>query len=121
MKYLLVTSLMLFAPVAAHAAACSATDFSIEDFKAGAVGSGSSIHLILKGKLVNHCATAAAAQIRVDAKDGSGTVLASKQGWPGGTTNISPGQSVDFDLGRLIRYRSDMQTYSASIIDVRTW
>ncbi|MBB5359920.1 hypothetical protein HDE76_003160 [Rhodanobacter sp. ANJX3] len=120
MKYLLVTSLMLFTPMAAHAA-CSASDFSIEDFKAGTVGSGGAMHLILKGKLVNHCATPAAAQVRVDAKSGSGAVLATKQGWPGGTTNISPGQSVDFDLGRLVRYQPDMQTYAAAITDVRTW
>jgi len=120
MKYLLATTLMLFAPVAAHAA-CSATDFSIEDFKAGATGAGGAMHLSLRGKLVNHCATAAAAQVRVDAKDGSGAVLATKQGWPGGTTNIAPGQSVDFDLGRLVRYQPDMQTYSAGITDVRTW
>lgn len=120
MKHLLAATLILLAPLTAHAA-CSATDFSIEDFKAGATGAGGAIRLSLKGKLVNHCATAAAAQVRVDAKDGSGTVLATKQGWPGGTTNIAPGQSVDFDLGRLLRYQSDMQTYSAAITDVRTW
>ena len=35
--------------------------------------------------------------------------LQAKQGWPAGTTNIAPGQSVEFDLGRLFRYQTDMQ------------
>jgi hypothetical protein len=42
-------------------------------------------------------------------------------GWPAGTTNISPGQSVDFDLGRLLHYQSDMQSYSLSVVDVKAW
>jgi hypothetical protein len=48
-------------------------------------------------------------------------VLQSKQGWPAGTANIGPGQSVSFDLGRLFRYESDMQDYTVSVAEVKTW
>jgi hypothetical protein len=120
MKTLLTTALLLIAPIAAHAG-CTASNFAIEDFQQSTVGSGAALHLSLKGKLVNHCAAAAAAQIRVDAKDGSGKVLVSKQGWPAGTTNIAPGQEVDFDLGRLVHYQPEMQTYAVSVGQVSTW
>jgi hypothetical protein len=41
--------------------------------------------------------------------------------WPAGTGNIGPGDKVSFDVGRLFRYQSDMDTYTVSIINVRTW
>jgi hypothetical protein len=119
MKTVLAATLLLVAPIAAHA--CSATDFAIQDVKVASVGTGVATRLSVKGKLVNNCASAAAAQVRLDAKDGSGNVLASKVGWPAGTTNVSPGQSVDFDLGRLLHYQSDMQSYSLSVVDVKAW
>ncbi|RUL74971.1 hypothetical protein [Dyella choica] len=120
MKTVLAATLLLVAPIAAHAA-CAASDFTIQDVKVSAVGSGVATRLSVKGKLVNNCASAAAAQVRLDAKDGSGNVLASKMGWPAGTTNVSPGQSVEFDLGRLMHYQSDMQNYSLSVVDVKAW
>jgi hypothetical protein len=119
MKLLIAATLLLVAPVAAHA--CASTDFAIQDVKVSSVGSGMATRLSVKGKLVNNCSAAAAAQVRLDAKDGSGNVLASKQGWPAGTTNLSPGQSVDFDLGRLLHYQPDMQSYTLSVVDVRAW
>jgi len=120
MKTVFVAALLLVAPIAAHSA-CAASDFAIQDVKVASVGSGVATRLSVKGKLVNNCASAAAAQVRLDAKDGSGNVLASKMGWPAGTTNVSPGQSVDFDLGRLMHYQSDMQSYSLSVVDVKAW
>ncbi|GLQ86737.1 hypothetical protein [Dyella flagellata] len=120
MKIVLAATLLLVAPIAAHAT-CAASDFAIQDVKVAAVGSGVATRLSVKGKLVNNCASAAAAQVRLDAKDGSGNVLASKVGWPAGTTNVSPGQSVEFDLGRLMHYQSDMQNYSLSVVDVKAW
>jgi len=119
MKTVLAATLLLVAPIAAHA--CAASDFAIQDVKVAAVGSGISTRLSVKGKLVNNCSSAAAAQVRLDAKDGSGNVLASKVGWPAGTTNVSPGQSVEFDLGRLLHYQADMQSYSLSVVDVKSW
>lgn len=119
MKSVLAATLLLVAPLAAHA--CAPTDFAIQDVKVSAIGTGIATRLSVKGKLVNNCTAAAAAQVRVDAKDGSGNVLASREGWPAGTTNIAPGQSVDFDIGRLLHYQSDMQTYSLTVVNVRAW
>jgi len=120
MKILFVSALLLLAPMGAHAA-CSATDFSIQSFKIRPVPGGFAPRVSLSGELVNNCPTAAAAQIRIVAKDSSGNVLASKQGWPAGTSNISPGKSVSFDLGRLFRYQPDMQSFTASVSEVRAW
>jgi hypothetical protein len=117
---LLASALLLATPMAAHAA-CSATDFVIQDFKVAAASSGMSSKMTMKGQLVNHCAEAAAAQIEIQAKDASGNVIASKKGWPAGTTNIGPGQSVEFDLGRQFHYEPSMQTYAAGIASVRAW
>ena len=86
MKILLASALFLLAPMAAHAA-CSPTDFAVQDFKIAASGG----RLSLKGQLVNHCAEPAAAQIAIDAKDSSGKVLASKKGWPAGTATRAVG------------------------------
>lgn len=120
MKTMLVTALLLLAPLGAHAA-CSATSFSIQDFKIRPVSGGFGPRVSLSGQLVNNCASPAAAEIRIVAKDANGNVLATKQGWPAGTSNIAPGKSVNFDLGRLFRYQPGMQAFTASIGSVRTW
>ncbi|TBR37234.1 MULTISPECIES: hypothetical protein [Dyella] len=120
MKTLFAAAVLLLAPVASHAA-CSAADFSIEGFKMKATGNGAGQRLSLAGQLVNHCKEPAAAQVRIEAKDASGKVLQTKQAWPAGTANISPGQTADFDLGRLFRYESDVQDFTVSVADVRTW
>jgi hypothetical protein len=120
MKTLIASALFLFAPLAAHAA-CAPTDFVVQDFKMKMMGSGMSARLSLAGQLVNHCAEAAAAQITIEAKDASGKVLQSKKGWPAGTTNIGPGQTIDFDLGRLFHFDPEMQSYTVGVADVRTW
>jgi len=121
MKHILLASALLLAmPVAAHAA-CSASDFTIRDFKVAADSNGMNTKMTMKGQLVNHCAEAAAAQIEIQAKDTSGNVVASKKGWPAGTTNIAPGQAVTFDLGRQFHYDPSMQTYAAGIASVRAW
>ena len=78
MKVLLVSTVLLLAPLAAHAA-CSTQDFAIQDFKPALNNSGMSTRIALRGELANHCASAAAAQIRIEIKDGSGKVLESKQ------------------------------------------
>lgn len=118
MKKLLVFALFAaVAPVAAHAD-CSAKDFSLQDVKVAVV---SGARMSIKGKLTNNCASAAAAQVKVAALDSSGSVLASRDGWPGGTTNISPGQTVDFDLGRLIHYQDGMANYQLTVDTVKVW
>ena len=117
MKVFVVAAVLLLAPLAAHAA-CSATDFAIKDFKPGAAPGG---RMSLRGQLVNNCAAAAAAQVRIDIKDASGKVLQSKQAWPAGTSNIPPGGSLTFDLGRMFRATPDANSITASVADVRTW
>lgn len=119
MKTLLASAVLLLAPLAAHAA-CAPTDFAIQDFTVGA-GARAGGRMSMKGHVVNNCAEAAAAQITIEAKDASGNVVQEKKGWPAGTTNIAPGQAVDFDLGRLFRYQSTMATYTVSVASVRTW
>lgn len=120
MKILFASAVLLLAPMAAQAT-CSATDFSIQSFKIKPVSGGIGPRVSLSGELVNNCTTAAAAQVRIVAKDASGNVVASKQGWPAGTSNISPGKSVSFDLGRLFRFNSTMQSFTASVSEVRAW
>ncbi|WP_426662815.1 hypothetical protein [Rhodanobacter aciditrophus] len=116
MKALVAVAALLLAPLAAHAA-CAPTDFAIKDFKPAAAGA----RLSLRGELVNHCAAASAAQIRIQIKDSSGNVVQSKQAWPAGTSNIAPGDTVNFDLGRMFRIQPDMSSFTASVVDVRTW
>lgn len=119
MKTLLFSSLLLLAPLSA--AACAPSDFVVKDFSPGHTGTGAALKLVLSGQLVNNCATPSAAQIRIEAKDASGTVLQTKQGWPAGTTNIAPGQSASFDLGKQFRFQPEMDNYSVSVVAVRAW
>ena len=120
MKIAAFAALLFLAPVASYAA-CAPTDFAVSDFAVKIVPGSGQPHLNMKGELVNKCPTAAAAQVKIEAKDASGKVLQTKQGWPAGTSNIDPGKSVDFDLGRLFRYSTDMANYTVSVVDVRTW
>ncbi|GAB2532791.1 hypothetical protein [Rhodanobacter koreensis] len=120
MKTLLVSALLVLAPLGAHAT-CAPTDFEIKDFNTGHTGAGATLKLSLSGQLVNKCAAASAAQIRIEAKDASGNVLQTKQGWPAGTTNIAPGQAASFDLGRQFRFQPEMASYSVTVVAVRTW
>ncbi|MEO7073364.1 MAG: hypothetical protein ABI300_10540 [Rhodanobacter sp.] len=120
MKILIACALLALAPLAAHAD-CSPTDFAIKDFKTATTGSGAAIRLSLSGEIVNNCGTPSAAQIRIQAKDSLGNIIQTKQGWPAGTTNIAPGASARFDLGRQFRFQSDMATYAITVVAVRSW
>jgi hypothetical protein len=120
MKTLLISAVLLFAPLAAQAD-CSPKDFAVRDFKPAVNNTGTITRMSLRGDLVNNCAAASAAQIRIDIKDDAGSVIQSKQAWPAGTANIAPGDSVHFDLGRLFRYQSGMSSFTVSVVDVRTW
>ncbi len=119
MKRLLISSVLLLAPLAIHAQ-CTIKDFAITEFTPGA-DSGMTGKLSLHGQLMNNCTTASAAQIQVEIKDDAGTVLQSRKAWPAGTTNITPGQTVQFDLGRMFHYQRGMTSFTASIVSVRAW
>lgn len=118
MKRLLVIAALVVAPVAAHAE-CSTSDFSVKDFKVmvGRVNEP----MKMPGKLVNNCSSPAAAQVEIIAKSASGSVIEKKKGWPAGTANIAPGKNVSFDMGRMFRFRPEMQSYTLKIVSVRTW
>ena len=120
MKTLLVSALLLLAPMVVNAE-CSPSDFSIREFKTEVNGSGAAIRLTLSGELVNKCASPSAAQISIEARDASGKVIQTKKGWPAGTTNIAPGEAAKFDLGRQFRFQPNMATYAATVIAVRSW
>ncbi len=118
-KSLLVSSVLLSLPLAVHAE-CTIKNFAITEFTPGAA-SDLSGKLSLRGQLMNNCPTASAAQIRVEIKDDAGTILQSRKAWPAGTANITPGQTVQFDLGRLFHYQRGMASFTASIVSVRVW
>lgn len=120
MKTSFLLASLLLLPLAAQAA-CAPTDFVIKDFKTSINGAGVTARLMLSGELVNNCTDPSAAQIRIDAKDGSGKVIQSKEGWPAGTANIAPGSTAKFDLGRRFRYQPDMAAYTVSVVAVRAW
>lgn len=119
MKSLLISSVLLLAPMAVHAE-CSIKDFAITEFTPGPA-TGLTGKLSLRGQLLNNCAAPSAAQIRVELKDDAGKVLQSKQAWPAGTSNITPGQTVRFDLGRLFHYQQGIASFTASVVAVRSW
>lgn len=121
MKTLLAASLLFIVPLGTAYAGCTPKDFSIQGTQAGIVRSASNPHVVLTGKLVNNCPSPAAAQIKITAKDASGNVVTAKKAWPAGTANISPGQSVNFNLGRLFRYRPSLNSFAISVVSVRTW
>ncbi len=119
MKNLLICSILLLAPLAAHAE-CAIKDFAITAFKPS-VASGLTPRLTLQGQLMNNCTASSAAEIRVEIKNDAGQVIQSKQAWPAGTSNITPGQTVQFDLGRLFHFQAGMASFTASIVSVRAW
>lgn len=119
-KIAFAVALFVAAPLSAHAA-CAPKDFAVDDFAVKVQQGAGQPRFSMKGNLVNKCPEAAAAQIRIDAKDATGKVIASKQGWPAGTSNIEPGKSVDFDLGRLFRFSPDMKDYTVVVSDVKAW
>ena len=118
-KSLLVSSVLVLAPLAVHAQ-CTIKDFAITDFTPS-VARDMAGKLSLHGVLVNNCPTASAAQIQVQIKDSSGNILQSRKAWPAGTSNVTPGQTVPFDLGRLFHVQPDMASFTASIVTVRSW
>src|SRR3546814_20373527 len=67
--------------------------------------------LSLKGVLVNNCAEAAAAELKVDAKNDGGEIIHTESGWPAGSNNIAPGARPEFDLGPLFRYNDKIQYF----------
>jgi hypothetical protein len=118
-KSLLVSCVLLPVPLIVNAE-CTVKDFAITEFTPSAAREMAG-KLSLHGVLVNNCTTASAAQIQVEIKDSAGNVLQSRKAWPAGTSNVTPGQAVPFDLGRLFHSQPDMASFTASIVSVRSW
>lgn len=119
MKLLLAAAAIFAAvPLAAHAD-CSVKDFSVQNFKVEPSGPGRPMHM--PGQLVNNCTTPAAAQIEIMAKGSDGKIIMKRKGWPAGTSNIAPGKSLSFDMGRRFRFSPSMQAYTLKIVSVRSW
>jgi hypothetical protein len=118
-KSLLVSCVLLPAPLVVYAE-CTIKDFAITEFAPSASREMAG-KLSLHGVLVNNCTAASAAQVQVEIKDSAGNVLQSRKAWPAGTSNVTPGQAVQFDVGRLFHYQPDMASFTASIVSVRAW
>lgn len=115
-----LAGVLLYGFVTAPAwADCTPKDFSIEDLKVQTSQVGRP--MMVTGRLVNHCSSAAAAQIKIEALDGSGGQVQARTGWPAGTANIAPGDSASFSMGRMFRYAADMASYRASVVTSRVW
>lgn len=117
-----ILGLCLVWPQAQAQAACGPKDFNVENFKVSAVPRpGGMKRFSLSGNLVNRCAEPAAAQIRVIAKDASGRQVKTEDGWPAGSNNIPPGQSVSFDFGPLFKYDPSFDQFGVAITEAKTW
>lgn len=103
-------------------AACSSDDFKIASFEPSEKerAGGRKVYS-LKGVLVNNCAEAAAAELKVDAKNDGGDIIHTETGWPAGSNNIAPGASAEFDLGPLFRYNSKIKYFGISISSTKSW
>lgn len=103
-------------------AACGPDAFKIESFEPSEkTRAGGRKVYSLKGVLVNTCAEAAAAELKVDGKNDAGEIVRSESGWPAGSTNIDPGGSVKFDLGPLFRYDEKIKYFGISISNIKRW
>lgn len=106
-----------------HAQAdCGPKDFDVEDFKVSVPHkTGGRQRFTLSGNLINHCSEPAAAQIRVIARDANGRDIKFEDGWPAGSNNIAPGQSVSFDFGPLFKYDPRIDQFAIAIAETKTW
>ena len=99
-------------------------DFSIEGFKPALYDDcrQSSCPIIkLPARLVNNCAFAAGALVKITATDRDGNVVDTREGWPASIRNIGPGEKYAFDLGPLMTYRKSMKDFTIQVIDAKQW
>jgi len=103
-------------------AACGPDAFKIESFEPSEkTRAGGRKVYSLKGVLVNTCAEAAAAELKIDAKNDDGQILRTETGWPAGSNNIAAGASAPFDLGPLFRYDDKIKYFGISISNTKSW
>lgn len=108
--------------VAPAVRACGVDDFKIVKFEPSEkTRAGGRRVYSLAGEVQNNCATAAAAELKVDAKDDSGAVLRSETGWPAGSNNIEPGKSAKFEFGPLFRYDEKIKFFGIAVSSTKTF
>lgn len=117
-----ILGLSLLWPQTQAQAACAHKDFDVENFKISmSARVGGAKRFSIKGDLVNHCGEPAAAQIRVIAMDSNGREVKAEDGWPAGSNNIPPGQSVSFDFGPLFKFDPAFDQFGVAIVQTKTW
>ncbi|MDQ2068501.1 hypothetical protein [Natronospira bacteriovora] len=117
-------ALFAILPFAGQAwAACSVSDFGVDNLEISIdqCRGRNCPRLNITGTLVNNCGAASGARIEIEARNGSGRVVDSVDGWPGRTSNLSPGERVDFDLSGMMSFERSMEDFSVSIVEVRVW
>lgn len=108
--------------VAPQAYACGVDDFAIIKFEPSEkTRAGGRRVFSLAGEVQNNCATPAAPELKVDAKDASGKVIRSETGWPAGANNIEPGKTVKFEFGPLFRYDERIKFFGIAVNSTKTF
>jgi|GEM_PF-237555 len=104
-------------------AACSSSDFDVQNFELSVDNcrGRNCPRLIIKGELINNCGSAAAARVEVEAMTGGGRVVDSVDGWPARTSNLDPGERIAFDFTGMMSFERNMEDFSVSIVEVREW
>lgn len=119
-KWLALTiglAMMAYAPTGY--AACSSSDFTVENFDLDIDTRRDMVNM--SGELVNQCDEPAAARIEIEAFNGSGSALETVDGWPARRDNIEPGDRVEFDFSGMMRFDRSMEDFSVSIVESRQW
>lgn len=104
-------------------AACSPTDFNIENLQIevdNCTGRNCPM-LIMTGSLVNECGQPAAARVEIQAQSRSGRPIDSVDGWPAQTSNLAPGERAEFDFTAMMPFDPSMSDFSVNIIETRVW
>lgn len=125
-RYATIAALVLvgsFLMPQAVMAACSASDFNIENLEIevdNCTGRNCPM-LVMTGSLVNECDTPAAARVEIQAESNSGRPIDSVDGWPAQTSNLAPGEQADFDFTAMMPFDPSMSDFSVNIIETRVW
>jgi len=107
------------APVAATPSApatgCAPSDIAVENLR-GRVD-GDFVYVV--GRLVNNCASATGAQIKITYYNASGDILSVKDGWPASTRNIPPQSDFPFEIGN--NRQPGFEKFDVRVIATRAW
>ena len=106
------------------ASECRVSDFEIESLRPTADNPcrQSPCPVVrLPAEVRSNCAFPAGVMVKITARDSTGAVLATAEGWPAGTRNIPAGETYAFDFGSQFTYSNAIDRFEANVVDVRTW